>query len=364
MTTDRRREIILGSGPLRLPVFFPDATRAVLRSLDGDDLRKSKVEGVVVNAFHLLYEPGPSVIAELGGAGKYMGWDGPVVSDSGGFQLLSMIYRDKSLGTVSREGVVFHRKSGGERRKYSLTPEASIRIQFDLGANVMFCLDDCPLAGATGDALAASVGRTVEWAARCREEYSRQAAQRKIPEARKPLLFAVIQGGDDRNLRETCFRGLEKTGFDGYGFGGWPLDERGVVNTAILGFTAELVPRELPRFALGVGNPAAVVECHRLGYDMFDCSLPSRDARHKRLWVFASDPARDAVCGTMYIDREEYVRDGRPVSEFCDCHTCTRFSRAYLNHLFKIEDSLAFRLATMHNLRTYTRLMETLRTDG
>jgi len=363
MTTGRMRpagrpaELRFAGGGIRLPAFLPDATRAVLKGLDAEDLRNCGIAGVVVNTFHLMAEPGATVIAGAGGVKKFMGWDGLAVSDSGGFQLLSMLYRDKSAGTVTDEGVIFHRSQGGKRRKYSLTPESSIRVQFALGADIMFCLDDCPPPGAKREKVEACARRTVEWAKCSKEEFEKEAAARG---GTRPLLFAVIQGGNDRKLREECAAALVRTGFDGFGFGGWPLDESGEVDAELLGFVAGLCPADKPRFALGVGSPRALVEGTKRGYDIFDCSLPSRDARHKRLYVFESDPPDPERVATLNIGAEKFTRDTRPIGERCDCLACRRYSRAYLHHLFEVEDPLAMRLSTIHNLCTWAVMIETL----
>ena len=347
------------SGTTRLPVFLPDATRAVLKSLDTEDLKACGIEALMVNAFHLMSDPGTTVIESAGGVKKFMRWDRLTASDSGGFQLLSMIYRDKSAGKVSDEGVVFHRSSGSGKKKYSLTPESSIQIQFALGTDQFFCLDDCPPAGAKPETGEQSVKRTVEWGKRCRDEFQKQVEARKLSPENRPLLFAIIQGANDRRLREQCYKGLSSGGgFDGFGFGGWPLDEQGKPDLGILGFVASLVPMELPRFALGVGSPGALEEGYRLGYDIFDCTMPSRDARHGRLYLLGQDGLK---CSSINIKKEDFVRDNRPVSESCDCLTCKKYSRSYVSHLFAVEDPLSARLSTIHNMRTWARMMERLR---
>jgi len=352
---------------MQFPIYLPDATRGVVRSIDAGDLKKAGVRGIVVNTYHLMSQPGTEVLESAGGIKPYMGWDGWVVSDSGGFQLLSLIYRNKSFGHVTTEGVVFHRGSSGEKKKYRFTPEKSIQVQFSIGADILICLDDCPAINARKEENKISVERTVEWAKRCKEEYLRQIEKNKVSTSNRPLLFAVIQGGDDKKSREKCAKELIKIGFDGFCFGGWPLDKQGNLKSEILSFTAALMPDNLPKFALGVGNPQAIVESFKMGYSIFDCVLPTRDARHKRLYVFSRDPEEinmlsgQETCNYLYISQEKYARDARPVSQFCDCYACKNYSRAYLHHLFKIGDPLAWRLSTIHNLRTYTKLIEALR---
>lgn len=350
---------------LSLPIYFPDATRGVIRSLDSQDLQNSKVEGVVVNSFHLMSKPGQSVLKSLGGAKNFMNWNGLVVSDSGGFQLLSLVYENNSFGKIDDNGITFYRDSKGQKSRHILTPEKSIQIQFNIGADIMICLDDCPSAKATYEDHKKSVERTIKWAGRSIDEYRKQILNKRL--SNSPLLFAVIHGGESKELREKCASELIKIGFNGYCFGGWPIKSSGELNYDILSYTASLMPDNLPKFALGVGNPKAIVDCVKMGYNMFDCVLPTRDARHKRLYVFIKDPEKidifneEKITDFLYISDEKYVRDPRPISQYCDCHTCSNYSRGYLNHLFEIEDPLSWRLATIHNLRTYTKLIEILR---
>lgn len=341
----------MGSSPtlpnfmkIKFPIYLPDATMAVIRSLDSRDLEKAGVEGVVVNTYHLAIQPGVLNVK------KFMNWKGLVVSDSGGFQLLSLIYKDKSFGRVTDEGVIFYKGSKKKHKKYSLTPEKSIQIQLGLGADILICLDDCPKKDANPKEIKKSVERTIAWAKRCKEEFLRHKGKR-------PLLFAVVQGGNDKKLRKYCAKELIKIGFDGYCFGGWPLDGTGKIDLKILKFVSSLLPKNKPKFALGIGDPKTIIECFKFGYNIFDCVLPTRDARHQRLYVLK----KDKKFQHLYISKNKYEKDFGPISKNCDCHTCRNYSLAYLHHLFKIGDSLAWRLATIHNLRTYTKLIEILR---
>jgi len=347
----------------RLPLYLPDATRAVVRSTDLEDVKCAGIEALMVNAYHLMHNPGISVLKQFGGLKKFMGWQGLLASDSGGFQILSMIYMNKSLGEVRDEGVIFKRQN----KKYKLTPEKSIEMQFNIGADIMICLDDCPKGSASKEEIARSVQRTIAWAARCKEEYERQIEKRKIAKDKLPLLFAVVQGGDYKDLREECAKGLLSLGFTAYAFGGWPIGEDGKFNFDIVHYTVSLIPEHFPKFALGIGKPQEIVEGFKMGYHIFDCVLPTRDARHERLYVFRENPAKIDILKTekihsyLNIGEEKYVRDKRPISDFCDCHTCQHYSRAYLHHLFKIADTAAYRLATIHNLRMYSMVIKLLR---
>ena len=332
------------------PMFCPDATRGVIRSLDSEDLRLVGVKGVVVNAYHLMTEPGISVIKQAGGIKKFMNWDGVVISDSGGFQLLSLVYRDANLGEINEKGIEFYKIVSGKRKKYSFTPEKSIQIQFDLGSDVMVCLDDCPRDNARDEEIELSVKRTIEWARRCKIEFEKQVKIRGLNE--RPGLIGVIQGGNSRELRAMCADKLIEIGFDGYGFGGWPMKE-GKLDVEMLKFVADLMPDDKIKYALGVGKPKEIEECYEYGYKLFDCVLPSRDGRHGRLYLTDGKE--------IDLRKEKYVRDTRPIDEDCGCRVCQKYSRSYLHHLFLIRDSLAGRLATIHNLSVYMDVVNKLK---
>lgn len=352
-------------GGLDLPAFLPDATRGVVRSVDSRDLEACGVAGLVVNTFHLSTNPGAGLIKSMGGIHRFMRWNHPIVSDSGGFQLMSMIRGNPRYGTISDRGINFTNfdRGGG---KVKFTPDKSIQVQFDLGADVMICLDDCPLPDASVAENIESVRRTVLWAQRCRTEFDRMLESRGTTGENRPLLFGVIQGGYDRQLRADCAGELLRLGFDGYGLGGWPLDPEGRLAEEIVAYTAQLMPDHLPKFALGVGKPENVVRGFQMGYDVFDCVLPTRDARHGRLYAFTAssldkvDVFAEEFYRFVYAGDKKYKRDSRPVSVACDCHCCRHYSLGYLHHLFAIKDPLAYRLATMHNLRFYTLLMAKL----
>jgi queuine tRNA-ribosyltransferase len=350
-------------GPLHLPAYFPDATRGVVRTVDSRDLEACGVQGLVVNVFHLSTRPGVGLIKQAGGIHEFMGWRRPIASDSGGFQLMSMIRENPRYGTISRRGIHFV-DLDGRRDKVLFTPERSIRLQYDLGADLMVCLDDCPSPDASPEEVAQSVERTVGWAARCREEFDRLLASRGKGSDPRPLLFGVVQGGYDRSLRSQCAEQLLSLGFDGLGFGGWPLTPEGDLAEEILAHTAHLIPDHLPRFALGVGKPEHIVRCYQMGWRIFDCVLPSRDARHGRLYVWNAARAEEVDVLSprfythVYIRDEKHKRQQDPVSAGCDCVCCRDYSLGYLHHLFDIGDPLALRLATLHNLRFYTQLLE------
>jgi queuine tRNA-ribosyltransferase len=351
----------------RLPIYLPDGTRAVVRTLDSDDLKSTGIEGMVVNTYHLMTQPGTSILDAAGGVKKFMNWDGFVVSDSGGFQVLSLIHQHPNFGKINDEEVVFYTSSKGEKRKYHFTPEKSIQVQFSIGSDVIVCLDDCPNLNAKDNELEIAVNRTIAWAKRCKEEFERQIKQRGMDDTTRPKLMAVVQGGENPDLRKYCADELLKIGFDLYGYGGFPMDENGKFRYNTLKLVSDLLPGNVVKFALGVGTPQDIVDGYKMGYRIFDCVLPTRDARHKRLYNFIKDPDTIDILNEpkifefFDIGKDANARDFSPISKYCDCTTCQKYTRSYLYHLFKIEEFTAGRLASIHNLRTYSRLVEILR---
>jgi queuine tRNA-ribosyltransferase len=360
--------LVLPHGALSLPIFLPDATYGTVRAADAADLRGAGVRGLVMNTFHLMQKPGSSTIDALGGLHKMAGWDGPIVTDSGGFQAYSLIRQNPRFGRLSDNGITFQPE--GAIRKFQLTPEKCVQLQLAYGADIVICLDDCTHVDDPDEEQRTSVQRTIRLARRCRDEFDRQVKQRRLPAERQPRLFAVVQGGADHALRRECAEALLEIGFDGYGFGGWPLDAEGQLIGETLDYTRALIPRQFPMHALGVGQPGNVVACAAMGYEIFDSALPTRDARNGRVYAFNSDPA-DADAGLrgewysyVYIADKKHIKTARPLSEWCDCYTCATYSLGYLHHLHKISETLYLRLATIHNVRFLTRLMEILRSAG
>ena len=350
-------------GTLAVPTFLPDATRAGVRGVSSDDLRRISIEGLVVNAFHLLRRPGARVIQSAGGIHRFMDWERPILSDSGGFQIWSLIRQDPNRGVIRDNEVIFREPSTGE--KWTLTPEKVVGLQLQLGSDIVVCLDDCTDAEAPEAEQERSVERTIAWARRCRDELDLQMAQRR--DAVAPRIFAVVQGGNIESLRRQCAAALAEIGFDGYGFGGWPLAADGTLLAEPLRWVAETLPPDAPKHALGIGRADHVVAAFALGYSIFDCALPTRDARHGRLYAFKPGWASrrpmpgDDFYRAVRIHDARYRIDHAPVEEGCDCPVCERHTAAYLHHLFKVGDLSAERLATLHNLRFYARLFELLR---
>lgn len=357
-------------GLLHLPAFLPDATRAVVRSLDSEDLAACGVQGLMVSIFHLARQPGLTAVGALGGVHSLMNWKRPVATDSGGFQVYSLARSAPSRCRVSSRGFAY--REGGARRFSLLSPEASIRLQYAAGADILMCLDHCTHPRAGAGEQRRSVDNTVRWAAACRGEFDRLLSSRPGPGATpRPLLFAVVQGGNDPDLRRECAGRLLEIGFDGYGFGGWPIDEAGGLVDAVH-LVAQLIPAGAPLHGLGIGRPDNLVEAWRAGYRLFDCALPTRDARRGRLFAFAgggagptlADLAGPGFYRTVNLGSDRLRRSRAPIEPGCDCPACRNYSLGYLHHLFAIGDSLAWRLATAHNLRFYARLTALLREAG
>lgn len=348
-------------GSLPTPTFLPDATRGSVRATDSEAVAGVGVRALMINAFHLMIRPGADRVRRLGGLHRFTGWDGPIVTDSGGFQAMSLIRENPNQGSVRSDGLVY--KVPASERKIRLTPEKCIQVQFHLGSDVMIALDDCTHPDEPPDVQRKSVERTLAWARRCREEFERQVDGRRL--ALAPRLVGVVQGGSDLALRRECAEALAELGYDAFGFGGWPVDAAGVFQIEPFALLAEVLPAEAARFALGVGKPEHVVAVARTGPYVFDCTLPTRDARHHRLYTFVQDPERGlpedaSFYRCLYILDAEHASDPEPLEAGCDCPCCRRYSRAYLHHLFKVEDAAALGLATLHNLRFYMRLVEAL----
>lgn len=343
-------------GEIQFPVFLPDATRGVVRAVDASDLKTSGVQALVMNTFHLMLRPGSSTVQSLGGLHTMSGWQGPIITDSGGFQAYSLIRQNPKQGSLTEKGITFRR--AGEKRKYQLSPEKTIQLQMNYGADILICLDDCTHVDDDEHVQQQAVLRTISWARRCRAEFDRLVDEKSLEGKSIPGLFAVVQGGDSETLRKQCAEELLEIGFDGYGYGGWPLDDQGNLLSDALAFTRELIPAEFPLHALGVGHPEYVAECAGLGYQMCDSALPTRDARRGRLYTFTdAEGLSGKWLQQIYIQDHDHIHSSLPLSPYCDCHTCQNYSRGYLHHLFKINDHLFFRLATLHNLR-FMRLLD------
>ncbi|MDD5291452.1 MAG: tRNA guanosine(34) transglycosylase Tgt [Patescibacteria group bacterium] len=369
-------------GSIRTPFFMPDATRGFVKLTDNEELKNMGVKALVVNTLHLYLQPGMKIIkkttrlrgtsARQGGIHKFMNWSGPILSDSGGFQVFSLVHKKPAMGKISDKGVIF--KSPLDGSSHELTPEKSIQIQFDLGVDMMVCLDDCPPNEFSRKDLEKSVERTISWAARCRAEYDRQVKGRKMKVGERPLLFSVIQGGAELDLRKKCAEGLIKIGFDGYGFGARPIDKDGRFLGKVLQFTADLIPKDSIRFGLGIGLPEDIVRAAEMGWDIFDCVIPTREGRHGKLFLWKRNskfPAfAKATAGrqmskdfyrTVNINNAKFARDFSPINSESKLPELRNYSKAYLHHLFKLREPLGAKLASLNNLEFYMELMDEIR---
>ena len=348
-------------GSVPLPAFFPDATYGAVRAAGFEDVENAGLTGLVMNTYHLYNRPGAQLIKRLGGLHAFTGYSGTLLTDSGGFQLYSLIRENPAYGEI-REGEIIFRPAQ-DAKKLIFTPEKCIQAQMQYGSDILMCLDVCTHPDDPPQAQRRSVELTVKWAARCRAEFDKLTARLED----KPKLFAIVQGGADEALRQECGQRLQQIWFDGYGFGGWPLDSQGNFRPEILNWACQAMPPDLPRYAMGLGRPEEIVACVDMGYNLFDCVIPTREARHQRLYVFNPDGQtpeglrRGSFYHFHYALDDRHICDRRPVDESCSCILCRRYSRAYLHHLFKTGDAQAQRLATAHNLRFFARLMELLR---
>ncbi len=351
----RRGLLRTAHGALATPFYMPDATRGFVKLVDNDAIRRTGTEALVVNTFHLYLQPGLEVIKKAGGIHKFMDWSGPLLSDSGGFQVFSLIHQNKQMGRISDQEVVFKSPLDGSR--HQLTPEKSIQIQFALGVDMMVCLDDCPPNEFERADLERAVIRTIAWAKRCKKEYERQIKRRGLRGSKRPLLFAVIQGGAEIDLRERCARELVEIGFDGYGFGARPVDKQGNFLEEVLRRTAGFIPRDALRFALGIGTPEDIYRCARMGWDMFDCVIPTREGRHGKLFTAERLPRY----ASLNINNAKFALDFSPINKKSRLAELRRHSRAYLHHLFRLQEGLGHKLASLNNLEFYQSLMDILK---
>ena len=326
----------LAHGRVPTPVFMPVGTQGTVKTVPPWRLDALGVPMLLANAYHLALRPGDELVHEMGGLHTFMGWSRPILTDSGGFQVFSL----PDLRRVSEGGVRF--KSHIDGREIFLTPERCVRIQQNLGADVIMPLDECAPYPAERDVVEHAMRRTVGWAVRSRE------AHRRADQA----LFGIVQGGTHRDLREECADRLAALDLDGYAMGGLSVGEGPVLMREVLEYTMPRLPWAKPRYLMGVGLPEDLVEAVARGVDMFDCVVPTRSGRNGL--AFTSR-------GRVKIKNAAHRRSRRPLDDGCDCPACARFSRGYLHHLFRANEMLGLHLLSVHNVRYYTRLMERMR---
>ena len=333
-------------GTVQTPVFMNVGTQGAIKgAVSAHDLKDLKCQIELSNTYHLHLRPGDDVVKALGGLHKMMDWDGPILTDSGGFQVFSLA----GLRKITEEGVTFASHIDG--RRIFMGPEESMQIQSHLGSDIAMAFDECVENPAPYDYVKQSCERTLRWLQRCKIEHDRLNA---LPDCVNPgqMLFGINQGGTYDDLRIWSMQESAKVDCEGYGIGGLAVGEETEVMYHILDVTLPYAPEDKPRYLMGVGTPSNIVEGVWRGIDFFDCVMPARNARHGKLFTWS---------GTLNIKNEKYKLDERPIEPGCGCPACRSFSRAYLRHLFKAEEMLAMRLAVMHNLWFYNTLMERIR---
>jgi queuine tRNA-ribosyltransferase len=325
-------------GTAKSPFFMVVGTAASVKGMTVAQLRESHGQVVLSNTSHLAVRPGAEAVARRGGLAKFMGWNGPTLTDSGGSQVFSLARKRK----ITPDGVRFNNHIDG--RELFLTPEKAVEIQENIGADIMMCLDECPPAKADRDAIAKSLALTHAWEERCRrawhEETGRQA------------LFGIVQGALFEDMRAESAEFLSRLDFPGYAIGGVAVGEETADIRRIVDFTAPLLPDAKPRYLMGVGTPADIISSVRSGVDMFDCVMPTRHARHFQAFT------RD---GAINLKNAQYAEDDSPIEQGCDCEACRSVTRAYVRHLAGLNELMASVWVTIHNVRFYLRLMENLR---
>ncbi len=324
-------------GSFETPTFMPVGTQATVKAMSPEELKEMNAGIILSNTYHLWLRPGNDIIKEAGGLHKFMNWDRPILTDSGGFQVFSL----SQFRKIEEEGVHFRNHLNGD--KLFLSPEKAMEIQNDLGSDIMMAFDECPPYPATHEYMLQSVDRTTRWAKRCKEAHQRPDEQG---------LFGIIQGGEYEDLRRRSAEALVELDFPGYAVGGLSVGEPKDVMNRVLEFTTPLMPADKPRYLMGVGSPDSLIDGSIRGIDMFDCVLPTRIARNGTLMTSE---------GRMVIKNAKYARDFRPIDENCDCYTCKNYTRAYVRHLLRTEETFGLRLTSYHNLRFLIKLMEDVR---
>lgn len=324
-------------GVIDTPTFMPVGTLATVKTMSPEELKAMDAHIILSNTYHLFLRPGHDIVKEAGGLHKFMNWDRPILTDSGGFQVFSLAEMRK----ISEEGVHFRSHLNGD--KLFISPEVAMEIQNALGSDIMMAFDECPPYPAEYEYVKQSTERTSRWAERCRKSHARPEDQ---------ALFAIVQGGMHEDLRRQSARDLTSMDFPGYAIGGLSVGESKQLMYEVLDYTVPLLPNNKPRYLMGVGSPDALIEGSIRGVDMFDCVLPTRIARNGTTMTSQ---------GRLVVRNAQYARDYGPLDPECDCYTCRNYSRAYLRHLIKSDETFGLRLTTYHNLHFLINLMRNVR---
>ncbi|MFT6776218.1 MAG: queuine tRNA-ribosyltransferase [Paraglaciecola sp.] len=332
----RRGRLIFDRGVVETPAFMPVGTYGTVKGMTPEELDETGAHICLGNTFHLMLRPGTEIIKQHGDLHDFMHWDKPILTDSGGFQVFSL----GDLRKITENGVTFRSPINGE--KILLTPEKSMQVQRDLGSDIVMIFDECTPYPATESEARVSMELSLRWAKRSKIEHGDNPS----------ALFGIIQGGMYEDLRDVSLQGLEDIGFDGYAIGGLSVGEPKDEMIKVLDHTTNQIPADKPRYLMGVGKPEDIVEAVRRGIDMFDCVMPTRNARNGHMFI---------TSGVVKIRNAVHKTDIGPLDEKCDCYTCKNYSRSYLHHLDKCNEILGARLNTIHNLRYYQRIMQGLR---
>ena len=324
-------------GQIRTPAFMPVGTAATVKAMLPDSVAATGADILLGNTYHLMLRPGAERVARMGGLHKFMNWSKPILTDSGGFQVMSLA----GLRKLTEEGVTFSSHVDGS--KHFLSPETSMQIQKLLGSDIVMCFDECPALPATDEAVAASMRLSMRWAQRSRDAFGDRPGH---------ALFGIMQGGVTRELREESAEALQAIGFDGYAVGGLAVGEGQEAMFGVLDYAPGFLPVDKPRYLMGVGKPDDIVGAVQRGIDMMDCVLPSRSGRTGQAWT---------PRGQVNIKNARHQDDPRPLDEDCTCPCCTGYSRAYLHHVFRAKEMISGMLLTWHNLHYYQQLMAGLR---
>ena len=333
----RRGRVTTRHGAFDTPAFMPVGTQGTVKGILPNDLAATGSQIVLGNTYHLMLRPGEQVVADLGDLHRFMAWPGPILTDSGGFQVFSL----SDINRLSDEGVTF--KSHIDGKMVHLTPERSIEVQNALGADIIMMFDECPRADAPIEYHREAVERTLRWAAQCQAAHARPADQ---------ALFGIVQGGTDLELRAGCAARLLELGLPGYAIGGLAVGEGFEAMVRVLDATAPLLPADKPRYLMGVGFPRDIVAAVAAGLDMFDCTMPTRNGRNAYAFTAA---------GPLRMKNSKLQRDAGPIEDGCDCYACRTFTRGAIRHYFFAGEMLGPILVSVHNIRFYQRLMEDIR---
>ncbi|OGF31919.1 tRNA guanosine(34) transglycosylase Tgt [Candidatus Falkowbacteria bacterium RIFOXYA2_FULL_35_8] len=359
----RRGQLKTRRGIIETPFFMPIATKASVKALTYEDLEQLEAKIVLSNTYHLMLKPGNKLIKKAGGLHQFMNWSKPILTDSGGFQVFSL----NKIRKITEDGVEFRSHIDGSKR--FMRPEDSIQIQLDLGSDIIMALDECVELPAKKDYLEKSVELTTRWAERCKNYFEKKTLQQ--PQGDKAKLFGIVQGGLDKKLRIKSVHDLKTIGFDGYAIGGLSVGESEKEMYKTLDYITAELPEDKPRYLMGVGRPENIINAVKRGVDMFDCVIPTREARHGRLYLWSDATVRSPqpdIFNTprssykqINIKAEKWSQDFSPINIDSRFPVLKKYSKAYLRHLFSLGEPLSIRLATLNNLEFYLDLMKKIR---